>query len=335
MSTSTRVLITLLIAVAAAHGQVTPVTPAAFSGTATVETFEGILGTPAVPQSMLIGMTVPWGMLPYNFTLPGGATVSGPPAPDSVEVYDFSVPAGLMGGWGLGIGVGDLNASTALPSGTSCCAVNNFSAGGDLEITFTNPVTRVGAWVETPTGTAVLQAFDFAGAPIGTVTAPTDGLLDNALDSWIGLASSVPIGRVVFQIGFGLIDDLTFEAGGPTIGWTQSGPGAPVFINNTGLVPGNQYYNLFSLDLCPGGPGTGPAATFGGCISTPANLLFINTQLMFPLGTAPYHVIAPSSNPTWGPFPGLPPITVDAICIDITNGLANAVASPVTRVNIL
>ena len=31
-------------------------------------------------------------------------------------------------------------------------------------------------------------------------------------------------------------------------------PGAPVFVNNANLTPGNEYYNIFSVDLCPGGP---------------------------------------------------------------------------------
>lgn len=104
------------------------------------------------------------------------------------------------------------------------------------------------------------------------------------------------------------------------------GPGTPVYVNNTNLTPGNEYFNIFSLDLCPGGPGTGPI--FGGCVG--ANLQFVLNQLTAPVGAEPFHIIAPSSYVNWGPF-NVGPVTVDAICIDVTGGVIGPV-SPVVRI---
>lgn len=121
---------------------------------------------------------------------------------------------------------------------------------------------------------------------------------------------------------------------GSTIGLsaTQASAGAPVFVNNVNLTPGNEYYNLFSFDLCPAGVGTGPVATFGACVFMPANVASVVGQLMSPVGTAPFHVIAPSSHVNWGPY-AVGPMTVDAICIDVTGGVIGPV-SPVVRITV-
>lgn len=111
---------------------------------------------------------------------------------------------------------------------------------------------------------------------------------------------------------------------------TQAFPGAPVFVNNANLTPGREYYNLFSLDPCPGGPGTGPATFFGGCVATAANLQFITSQILAPVGTGPFHLIAQSSYGSFGPF-NVPPIIVEGICLDVTGGVLGA-ASPVVRI---
>ncbi len=108
---------------------------------------------------------------------------------------------------------------------------------------------------------------------------------------------------------------------------TQASPGAPVFVNNTNLTTGNEYYNIFSFDLCIGGAGAGP---FGGlCVTTPGNLQFILSQLLMPVGTPLTHFIAPSSNVSWGPF-SLPPLTVDALCFDFTGGVLGPISQVAT-----
>lgn len=111
----------------------------------------------------------------------------------------------------------------------------------------------------------------------------------------------------------------------------QPGPGAPVSVVNANLTPGREYYNLVSIDPCPGGPGTGPGP-FGSCLS-PQGLQFLTQQLQMPVGTGPFHFIAPSSYVAWPAMTGLPPITVDAICIDVTGGTVGPV-SPVVRITV-
>ncbi len=108
------------------------------------------------------------------------------------------------------------------------------------------------------------------------------------------------------------------------------GPGSPVYINNANLTPGNEYFNLFVIG-CPAGAGlcSGPY----GANWTQTNINLVISQMSQPLGTAPYHVTAPSSYVNWGPFPGLPPLTLDAICIDFTGGVIGPV-SPVVRITV-
>lgn len=119
-----------------------------------------------------------------------------------------------------------------------------------------------------------------------------------------------------------------FVATALSISMTQSAPGAPITIDNANLVVGTEYFNLFSLDLCPGGPGSGPI--FGGCVGP--NVQFLLNQLMAPIGAAPFHIIAPASNVSWGPY-SVGPITVDAICIEMVGGAIGA-TSPVVRLTV-
>jgi hypothetical protein len=97
------------------------------------------------------------------------------------------------------------------------------------------------------------------------------------------------------------------------------------------MTTGNEYYNIFSVEPCPGGPGTGPL--LGLCAATPQGLQFILAQAQRPLGTPLTHFLAPSLFISWGPFP-VPPVTIDGIAVDVTGGTLNA-TSPVVRTTIL
>ena len=63
-----------------------------------------------------------------------------------------------------------------------------------------------------------------------------------------------------------------------------------------------------------------------------AALQFVAQQLAMPVGTPPFHVIAPSSYVNWGPF-NVGPVIVDAMCIDLTGGVIGPV-SPVVRLTV-
>ncbi len=107
------------------------------------------------------------------------------------------------------------------------------------------------------------------------------------------------------------------------------GPGAPVFVNNANLAPGSEYYNLFAV-ACP----TGPATCWGplGANWTTQNVSLVLRQMTRPVGTEPFHVVAPSSYVNWGPY-NLPPLTLDALCINFSGGSIGA-TSPMVRITV-
>lgn len=120
---------------------------------------------------------------------------------------------------------------------------------------------------------------------------------------------------------------------GPAIFATQAqGPGTPVAVSNSHLVPGGEYYNLFSLDLCPGPPGGGPALTFGLCVNTALNTTFLADLAALPIGTRPIHWRSTSTYEVSSPHT-VPPITLDALCIRV-QGSTIAAASRVVRVTV-
>jgi hypothetical protein len=106
------------------------------------------------------------------------------------------------------------------------------------------------------------------------------------------------------------------------------GPGTPLQLTHYNLTTGSEYYTLFSLDLCAGGPGTGPL--FGLCVTTQANLDFMLEQLLAPLGTPILHFSATSSSMGWGPYL-LPPLAADELCFEFT-GATIGFISPVHRI---
>ena len=101
------------------------------------------------------------------------------------------------------------------------------------------------------------------------------------------------------------------------------GPGGPVWVNNFGLTPGHEYYNVFSTTLCPT-QGGGPY--LGLCATNPLDLLAL---VYLPIGTSPVHFIAGDSYVNHGPFL-VPPVTIDMVTFEIIGGAVGAV-SPVNR----
>jgi hypothetical protein len=195
-----------------------------------------------------------------------------------------------------------------------------------------------------------LVAFDDGSGPALYAAVESPGWVarwDGA--SWIQLGptfSSFLSGLEVFDDGAGARLHVagTFSAAGGvtlnriarwscpgTISLTSTQPGgggAPTYFANTNLTPSRQYHNVFSLDLSPGGPGTGPH--FGLCLLTVPNYQFILSQLQAPPGTPLFNFLARDSYTIWGGYQ-IPPISVDGIVFDFTGGVIGAV-SPVTRI---
>ena len=89
-------------------------------------------------------------------------------------------------------------------------------------------------------------------------------------------------------------------------------------------MPGHEYYNLASLDLCPGGPGTGP---WGGLCANDVNVLW--QQVALPLGTTPFHFAATATTANFGPFTLPPGLAFEMISIDLTGGVAGCISTAV------
>lgn len=91
-------------------------------------------------------------------------------------------------------------------------------------------------------------------------------------------------------------------------------PGAIAFSNDN-LQPGSEILNVFSLQPCPGQPGSGPF--FGLCANDVNDLLAF---LLVPVGTRPVRFIAASPSETHAPIVGLPAgLVLDAFAIDLTS----------------
>jgi hypothetical protein len=108
------------------------------------------------------------------------------------------------------------------------------------------------------------------------------------------------------------------------LGFRQpAGAGGGIHVDHGWRQPGHAYLNLYSLEPCGSGPGTGP---YGGlCFSNVATLL---AQTQTPLGTPPFHVLATVEGETFGPYPVPPGLSFEAISVDVTGGVVGCI-SPV------
>lgn len=100
------------------------------------------------------------------------------------------------------------------------------------------------------------------------------------------------------------------------------GAGSGVQVRNAWLLPGHEYYNLASLDLAPGGPGSGP---YGGLSYVDVSVLI--SQLSMPAGVAPFHIVASGATATHGLYTVPPGITFEAISVDVTGGSLGCIST--------
>lgn len=131
---------------------------------------------------------------------------------------------------------------------------------------------------------------------------------------------------------YAYIDNVDYGLAGPSV--PTIALSAPVsgttLVVDTGLNPGWDTYNVFSIEPCPAGPGSGPAALLGLCASTQAALDFLILQVTTP--SAPgnvFHFPATATSDAFGPFPLGPGIIVDAICFQVNPITGALVSGPV------
>jgi len=207
----------LATAALATPAQALSISPAAFTGGQTVESFEGIVLGPNVGASPFANILEPGRVGAYTFA--SGVTLTSPiPNPgtmnNGVFVHDFSLPAGASNNWGAN---GAVSSAADVPFGTAYLGAFDGATGAtnpvSFRLTFASDVLRVGAYATGASGLPQplrMDAYDAAGALLESVTigtVPVGGWSGN----FFGLERAEGIRSVVFSgADFG-IDGLTFE----------------------------------------------------------------------------------------------------------------------------
>jgi hypothetical protein len=193
-----------------------PIGTSAFSGTQTVENFEGMAVGANVGATAFANIFSPGVSGPYTFST--GIVLNGTNPglfANGAFVHDAAL-AGAVNNWAANGSVG--NAAQVpdpwgLPSSSYLGAFDSLGTGSALlDISFTQDMTRVGAFVAGAAGSTItLEAYDALGNLLEsmTIASPTVAAWGS---SFVGLERSEGIRRVVFRgADFGL-DGLTFEA---------------------------------------------------------------------------------------------------------------------------
>ena len=154
-----------------------------------------------------------------------------------------------------------------------------------------------------------------------------DGLAWSAVDGGIGGSRWAGPGLARFDAGNGpslfAAGTFTMAGGKPSLNFAEliparpqltlsqlGGPGSGLVVANASLIPGLKYFNIFSVEPAPLGPGTGP---YLGLFATdPAVLL---AQLVPGFGV-PFHFAATSTTTFFGPYPIPSGAVIEAVCFE-------------------
>jgi hypothetical protein len=197
----------------------TVITPAAFGGAQTVESFEGIGLGPNVGASAFANIVLP--ALATDFTFASGVTLTGPvPNPglftNGAFIHDLSQP-GAINQWGANGNVddvGDVPDPWGAASTSYLGIFDNLGVGSvSLELSFGSDQLRVGAWVAGVAGSTIrMDAYDASGTLLESVIIAAPSVANwGSAASFLGLERVEGIRRVVFTgVDFGL-DGLSSE----------------------------------------------------------------------------------------------------------------------------
>lgn len=120
-----------------------------------------------------------------------------------------------------------------------------------------------------------------------------------------------------------LIDDITLVAGtAPFSVFLQNPTTSMMTVHNRGTVAGADTWNIFSLEACPGGVGTGPY--LGLCTS---DFNFLLSQFMMPAGSDPFHIVPAGTDYNYGPVPLIAGLYVEVLSFDVNGGGLNNIAT--------
>ena len=195
------------------------ITPSAFTGSQTVESFEGIAVGPNVGTSVFGNIVMPG--LSGPFTFGSGVTLMNPvPSPglfsNGAFVHDLAVP-GAVNNWGTNGNVddaGDVPDPFGAASSSYLGIFDNLGVGSvSLELSFATDMERVGAWVAGVGGSTIrLDAYDSSGFLLESVTMAAPSVAAWGTNgAFLGIERAEGISRIVFTgVDFG-IDGLSFE----------------------------------------------------------------------------------------------------------------------------
>lgn len=201
-----------LLVLASARVDATPITPAAFTGFAVVESFEGVAVGPNAPIGMGTSLLLPGAVSAFAFA--SGVVLTSPiPNPGVMNqgpfIHDFARGNGVTNNWGA---TGVVNDPTDVPFGDAYLGAFHPATGTvSFTLSFSNPMDRVGAYVTGVAGQAItMRVYDGSGALLETVSASAVPLASWG-GNFLGIEQAGRISRVVFSgRDFG-VDAFTFE----------------------------------------------------------------------------------------------------------------------------
>jgi hypothetical protein len=158
--------------------------------------------------------------------------------------------------------------------------------------------------------------------PVGTgVTGPSSSYGDTLLAS----PTSLIFGGFFTGAGSAASPNLVeFRSPVPSLLLSQAAPSSATLVSGFSLAQGHEYYNVFSLSPCPGGPGSGP---YGGLCFPDPSVLF--QQIAVPLGVLPFHFIASGNAMGYGSFALPPGLALEALTGDVSGGTLTCLAQVV------
>lgn len=191
--------------------------PGAFSGQATIESFEGLSAGPNIPASTPYG---PGYLVPGNtapFTFASGVTYNAP-VPNSNDGFSILIGDYALGDpdWNLALN-GVIDTSADVPSGSAymgdCCP-----EGTPITFTFPSDMLRVGIYAtDGQSVTITMSAFDSGGGFLESVSVDSVPVSEWG-SNFLGIQNAAGIRTITLTSTSAnprratVYDDLTFEA---------------------------------------------------------------------------------------------------------------------------
>jgi subtilisin family serine protease len=188
---------------------------------------------------------------------------------------------------------------------------------GYLEETVTLSVTGPGGWT-CPSSLGPIPPATIAVFSV-VVSIPAGATIGQIIQHTVAASSS----RVAFANDAIVLTTRVVSAAPALMLSQPTGPSGAIMVRHENLIPGHEYYNVFSFDPCPGGIGTGP--WLGLCTASLETLI---AQILLPPSAPPIHYVATSTSHEFGPYYLTSGLSVAGVLFDHTGQVLQGV-SPV------